>query len=122
MLTIPPMCIRARTSVRLLALLLALAAAWPTISSVRAAALHIPAGLTAEQDDHNAILQWDFDTKNPVAPLPIGVAPSGAYCASLDEQGRSALRDAYRRRLGAGDEPFELTARAWAVVGTVSAG
>jgi len=55
-------------------------------------------------------------------PLPIGVAPSGAYCASLDEQGRSALRDAYRRRLGAGDEPFELTARAWAVVGTVSAG
>jgi hypothetical protein len=74
MLTIPPMCIRARTSVRLLALLLALAAAWPTISSVRAAALHIPAGLTAEQDDHNAILQWDFDTKNPVAPLPIGVA------------------------------------------------
>src|SRR6476620_8472885 len=74
MLTIPPMCIRARTSVRLLALLLALAAAWPTISSVRAAALHIPAGLTAEQDDHNAILQWDCDTKNPVAPLPIGVA------------------------------------------------
>jgi hypothetical protein len=27
------------------------------------------------------------------------------------------LYDAYRRRLGVGDEPFELSARAWAVVG-----
>jgi SAM-dependent methyltransferase len=53
------------------------------------------------------------------APLPTGVAPSGAFCASLDAAGRAALHDAYRRRLGVGDEPFELTARAWAVTGTV---
>jgi SAM-dependent methyltransferase len=51
------------------------------------------------------------------APLPTGVAPSGAFCASLDEDRQAALHDAYRRRLGVGDGPFELTARAWAVSG-----
>jgi SAM-dependent methyltransferase len=53
------------------------------------------------------------------APFPTGVAPSGAFCKSLDAQDRRALHDAYRRRLAVGDEPFELTARAWAVAGTV---
>jgi SAM-dependent methyltransferase len=53
-------------------------------------------------------------------PLPTGVAPSGAFCKSLDEDRRADLHDAYRRRLGVGDGPFELTARAWAVAGTVS--
>jgi SAM-dependent methyltransferase len=53
------------------------------------------------------------------APLPTGVAPSGAFCKSLDDDGRAALHDAYRRRLGAGDGPFELSARAWAVAGRV---
>jgi SAM-dependent methyltransferase len=52
-------------------------------------------------------------------PLPTGVGPAGAYTKSLDDQGRAALHDALRRRLGVGDEPFELTARAWAAVGTV---
>jgi SAM-dependent methyltransferase len=53
------------------------------------------------------------------APLPTGIAPSGAFCASLSDERRAALHDAYRRRLGVGDGPFELTARAWAVAGTV---
>jgi SAM-dependent methyltransferase len=53
------------------------------------------------------------------APLPTGIAPSGAFCKSLDEHRRAALHDAYRRRLGVGDGPFELSARAWAVAGTV---
>lgn len=53
------------------------------------------------------------------SPLPTGVAPSGAFCKSLDEKGRAAIHDAYRRRLGVGDEPFELSARAWAVAGIV---
>jgi SAM-dependent methyltransferase len=53
------------------------------------------------------------------APLPTGIAPSGAFCKSLDEAGQAALRDAYRRRLGFGDGPFELSARAWAAVGAV---
>ena len=50
-------------------------------------------------------------------PFTTGIAPSGAFCVSLDADGRAALRDAYRRRLGVGDGPFELRARAWAVVG-----
>jgi SAM-dependent methyltransferase len=52
------------------------------------------------------------------SPLPTGIGPAGAFCASLDEERRAALHDAYRRRLGVGDGPFELTARAWAVAGT----
>lgn len=59
----------------------------------------------------------DFD--DLWAPFPTGIAPSGAFCASLDEGERGALRDAYKRRLGVGDAPFWLTARAWAVAGTV---
>src|SRR5215207_4321643 len=53
------------------------------------------------------------------SPLPTGIAPSGAFCASLDHDRRAALREALRRRLGAGDGPFELTARAWAAAGIV---
>jgi SAM-dependent methyltransferase len=56
------------------------------------------------------------------APFPLGVGPSGAYCASLDLQRRQALRDAFRMRLDVGDSPFELTARAWAVTGIVPSG
>lgn len=52
-------------------------------------------------------------------PLPTGIAPAGAFCKSLDDEGRAALHDALRRRLGVGDGPFELTARAWAVAGIV---
>jgi SAM-dependent methyltransferase len=59
----------------------------------------------------------DFD--DLWAPLLTGVAPSGAFYMSLDEDRRAALREALRRHLGVGDAPFELTARAWAVLGTV---
>jgi SAM-dependent methyltransferase len=60
----------------------------------------------------------DFD--DLWAPLPTGIAPSGAFCKSLDADGQAALREVYRRRLGVGEGPFELSARAWAAVGTVS--
>jgi SAM-dependent methyltransferase len=53
------------------------------------------------------------------SPLPTGVAPSGSFCRSLDDDRRAALHEAYRRRLAVGDGPFELTARAWAVAGIV---
>ena len=53
------------------------------------------------------------------SPFPTGVGPSGAYCQSLDKRGLAALRDRYRDRLGVGNGPFELSARAWAVVGMV---
>jgi SAM-dependent methyltransferase len=52
-------------------------------------------------------------------PLELGVAPSGAYVASLAPEQRAALRDELRRRLGVGDRPFRLTARAWIVTGRV---
>ena len=42
-----------------------------------------------------------------------GVGGSGAYCKSLDDAGRSALRDELQRRLGAPQGPFRLPARAW---------
>ena len=51
-------------------------------------------------------------------PFTAGVAPSGTYAASLDEGGREALRAEYRRRLGAPEGSFELSARAWYAVGT----
>jgi ubiquinone/menaquinone biosynthesis C-methylase UbiE len=54
------------------------------------------------------------------SPLSSGIGPAGAFWKVLDESGRAALHDAYRARLGVGDEPFELTARAWAVAGTVA--
>ena len=51
-------------------------------------------------------------------PFTAGVAPAGAYAASLDDAGRGALRTEYRRRLGAPAGGFELSARAWYAVGT----
>jgi SAM-dependent methyltransferase len=53
------------------------------------------------------------------SPLTTGVGPAGAFCKSLEAHDQAALRDAFRRRLGVGDGPFQLTARAWSVVGRV---
>jgi SAM-dependent methyltransferase len=52
-------------------------------------------------------------------PLPAGAGPAGAFCKSLDPGTQTALHDALQRRLGVGDGPFELTARAWAAAGIV---
>jgi ubiquinone/menaquinone biosynthesis C-methylase UbiE len=46
-----------------------------------------------------------------------GIGPAGAFCKALDDSGRGAVREAFRRRLGVNDGPFELTARAWAAAG-----
>jgi SAM-dependent methyltransferase len=53
------------------------------------------------------------------APFPTGLAPSGAYCASLGPDEQEALRQACFRRLGSPAGPFALTARAWYAVGVV---
>jgi hypothetical protein len=45
------------------------------------------------------------------------VSASGAYCRSLDDARREALRAEFRRRLDVTDGPFRLVARAWAVRG-----
>jgi SAM-dependent methyltransferase len=50
-------------------------------------------------------------------PLESGVGPAGAHVVALDVDARAALKDELRARLGVGDEPFALTARAWLVTG-----
>jgi SAM-dependent methyltransferase len=52
-------------------------------------------------------------------PLELGVAPSGAYATSLPPERRAALKDEFRRRLGVGEDPFRLAARAWLATGRV---
>jgi SAM-dependent methyltransferase len=59
----------------------------------------------------------DFD--DLWAPFPSGLAPSGAFCASLDPERQDSLRLAYSRRLGDPQGPFSLDARAWYAIGRV---
>ena len=51
------------------------------------------------------------------SPLPTGVGPAGAFCASLDAERQEALRVAFRRQLGEPAGRFSLDARAWYAVG-----
>jgi hypothetical protein len=62
----------------------------------------------------------DFD--DYWSPFPSGIGPTGAYCASLDEEHRAALREACFRRLGSPRGPFSLSARAWFVRGSLTSG
>ena len=57
----------------------------------------------------------DFD--DLWAPFPTGIGPAGAFCASLEPERQQALRAALSRVLGDPEGPFELSARAWYVVG-----
>jgi ubiquinone/menaquinone biosynthesis C-methylase UbiE len=50
-------------------------------------------------------------------PFTAGVGPGGAYCVSLDDYARAALREVCRRRLGDPSGAFSLPARAWAARG-----
>jgi SAM-dependent methyltransferase len=52
-------------------------------------------------------------------PLELGVGPAGSYVASLAPEIRDALQQDLRARLGVGESSFELTARAWIVIGRV---
>ena len=55
-------------------------------------------------------------------PFDPGIGPVGAYMGPSSAEQRAVVRDEFRRRLGVGDEPFQLTARAWAVTGIVPGG
>ena len=55
-------------------------------------------------------------------PFDPGVGPVGAYMATTSAEQRAVVKEEFRRRLGVGDEPFQLTARAWAVTGIVPGG
>jgi hypothetical protein len=86
-----------------------LADLWTTVglSGVRTAA----AVVSASYDDFDDLWQ----------PFVRGVGPAGAYTSTLRPDARAALKAAYRERLGVHDGPFDLTARAWLVTGTVPA-
>ncbi len=73
-----------------------------------------------EVSGSEAVVSASYDAFEDLwEPLERGVAPSGAYVASLPPDRRAALKQELRIRLGAGDEPFELTARAWVATGHV---
>lgn len=75
------------------------------------------AGLAAvETAELEASAEYD-DFDDAWFSFAAGVSASGAYCRSLSEERRAALREEFRRRLGVADEPFRLSARAWAVRG-----
>jgi SAM-dependent methyltransferase len=48
-----------------------------------------------------------------------GIGPAGAHAVSLDQPTRDAVREAFNRRIGSPDGPFDLTARAWYAAGIV---
>jgi ubiquinone/menaquinone biosynthesis C-methylase UbiE len=50
-------------------------------------------------------------------PIEAGVGPAGAYTSALAPSVREELKRELSGRLGAGDKPFELTARAWVATG-----
>jgi ubiquinone/menaquinone biosynthesis C-methylase UbiE len=53
-------------------------------------------------------------------PFTFGIGPAGAYCRSLDDDRREALRLECRSRLGTPEGPFELEASAWFARGRVA--
>jgi SAM-dependent methyltransferase len=86
----------------------ALAALWSTVglSDVRTSEVVVTAAYQSFDD------LWH--------PFELGVGPAGAYTASLPPEARRKLRRDFQRRLGVAGNPFQLTARAWMVTGTVA--
>lgn len=83
------------------------------------AALWRDAGLGQVHADALVVTATYDDFDDLWAPFAAGVAPSGAYAASLGDERRDHLRAELHRRLGAPAGAFELTARAWCVIGQV---
>jgi hypothetical protein len=74
----------------------------------------------AEVDVAAVVVSAGYDDFEDLwAPLELGIAPSGAYVASLAPERRAAFKEEFQRRLGVGDDPFRLTARAWLATGRV---
>jgi hypothetical protein len=64
------------------------------------------------------VVEPDYDDFDDYwSPFPTGLAPSGAYGASLTDERREKLRNAVFERLGQPPGSFALSARAWFVRG-----
>jgi SAM-dependent methyltransferase len=83
------------------------------------AALWHGAGLREVRTDALVVEAGYADFEDYWSPFLSGLGPSGAYCASLGDDARAALRDACFERLGSPPGPFTLSARAWFVRGAV---
>jgi SAM-dependent methyltransferase len=81
------------------------------------AALWEGAGLREVRTDALVVAAGYANFEDYWSPFLSGLGPSGAYCASLDDDARAALRAACFRRLGSPRGPFALRARAWFVRG-----
>ena len=77
------------------------------------------AGLLEVATDAIVVRAEYEDFEDLWVPFTTGVGPAGAYCASLSDVEREALKLSYHRRLGSPDGGFELTARAWMACGSV---
>jgi SAM-dependent methyltransferase len=79
--------------------------------------LWVHAGL-GDVEDEGLVVEVSYrDFDDYWEPFTGGVGPAGAYCLSLDPDGRAALREECRRRLGDPHGSFTLSATAWAVKG-----
>jgi SAM-dependent methyltransferase len=77
------------------------------------------AGL-AEIETGPAVVSASYESFEDLwAPFEAGIGPAGAHTAALPPEGRVALAQEMRARLGVGDEPFSLRARAWVVTGVI---
>jgi SAM-dependent methyltransferase len=92
----------------------------PYSSPEELAALWTSSGLTdVETGELEAVASYEsFD--DLWAPIPTGVGPAGAYCASLDPEHQRALRERFEERLEIPAGRFTLSARAWFVRGRVA--
>lgn len=82
------------------------------------AALLVHAGLREVEETTLAARAPYRDFEDWWTPIAHGIGPAGAYCLSLDDAHRAAVREACQKQVGHLDSPFALDARAWCARGT----
>ena len=77
------------------------------------------AGLSDVEDRSITVSSAYRDFDELWATFRAGVGPVGVHAESLEGEALDAVREAFRRKVGSPDGPFELTATAWFAAGTV---
>jgi SAM-dependent methyltransferase len=91
---------------------------FPDCNPDRLAALWTAAGFEQVRTAELVVSAAYADFDDLWAPFTAGVGPAGSYCASLGDDERAGLANAFHRRLGSPYGSFELAARAWMVAGS----